>query len=261
MSIRLMAQVWNAALPSSTHKLVLLAFADHANDEGECWPSIKKVAVKSQISQRQVQRIVADLKRNGLLIALKPAHGRKTPTYRIRGDTMTPLRCGNDAHVAAGVTNETARGDAHVAAGVTPMSPKPSREPSREPSSEPAHPNPAPAAAAAKRASRDGMDSSPRLEMLMSAYRKTFGLNGTSSEILREWSERLPEGEDGQAAVNYAFAEAAESGARSWRYVESILARLEANGWPLEDAAPGDPEADWLERRYQRGKAGESLSA
>lgn len=115
----MLSRVWNSAMPTSTHKLVLLAFADSANDEGMCWPSIKRVATRSQVSGRQVQRVVADLKHDGLLVVLKSAAGHRTSIYLIRGDRLTPLRCDDVAGVAPGVTNEAARGDTHIALGVT----------------------------------------------------------------------------------------------------------------------------------------------
>jgi len=41
-----------------TDKLVLLALADCANDEGHCWPSIATIARKSGVSERSVQRAI-----------------------------------------------------------------------------------------------------------------------------------------------------------------------------------------------------------
>lgn len=147
MSIALMTKVWNSALPTSTHKLVLLAFADCANDKGSCWPSIGRIAVRSQLSRRQTQRIVADLQTLGVLDReLGTQHD--TPLYKVRGDKLTPLvekvppgvtsehsGVTNDAPGVTlddpGVTNLTSRGDM----GVTLTVIEPSlREPSLEPS-------------------------------------------------------------------------------------------------------------------------------
>ena len=201
MSIKMMALIWDSQMPTSTHKLVLLAFADHANDNGgSCFPSIRKVAIKTQISQRQVQRIVADLKLNGLLIAMKPPRGHKTPSYQIRGDRMTPLRCDDDTGVASGVTDEPARGDTHDAAGVTPMSPKSSGEPSLEPSGE---------TAAAARASSEIFD----------LYELHIGpFNPFIAAILAEAESDYTEG-----CIRHAFQEASRQNARRWVYVEAIL--------------------------------------
>lgn len=66
MSVRVMAQVWELPI-SSTEKLVLLALADCANDEGECWPSIATIGRKACIGERSVQRSIQSLKDAGHL--------------------------------------------------------------------------------------------------------------------------------------------------------------------------------------------------
>ena len=104
MSIALMAKVWESELPTQTHKLVLLAFADYADEDGMCWPSIGRIATRSQISHRQVQRITASLKEVGLLEVLEKERQHKTPTYKIREDRLTPLP-------ESGMTDATVRGD------------------------------------------------------------------------------------------------------------------------------------------------------
>ena len=61
MSIKLMTAVWDREDLSSTQKLVLLALADWANDEGLCWPSIERVAKKSSLKKRAVQLAIRSL--------------------------------------------------------------------------------------------------------------------------------------------------------------------------------------------------------
>ncbi len=132
MSIKLMSRVWESVMPTGTHKLILLAFADHANDEGVCWPSIGLVAWKTQLSRRQTQRIIHDLIKYQMLEVTTPSEQHRTPTYRVRGDKLTPL--------ASEVTPTTLRGDIHgpgvtsETSGVTPMSPEPSVTVIEEPS-------------------------------------------------------------------------------------------------------------------------------
>ncbi|HWU01657.1 MAG TPA: helix-turn-helix domain-containing protein, partial [Novosphingobium sp.] len=60
MSVRIMTQVWELDLPDS-QKIVLLALADAANDEGGCWPSIATIARKSSKSERTVQSVIRTL--------------------------------------------------------------------------------------------------------------------------------------------------------------------------------------------------------
>jgi hypothetical protein len=46
---------------------VALAFADHTDDEGVCFPSIERIAYKTGYKRRQTQSIVGRLKRKGIL--------------------------------------------------------------------------------------------------------------------------------------------------------------------------------------------------
>jgi hypothetical protein len=67
MSIKLMTAVWDREDLSSTQKLVLLSLADWANDEGLCWPSIERLATKTSMAGRSVQRIIRDLESMGFV--------------------------------------------------------------------------------------------------------------------------------------------------------------------------------------------------
>lgn len=59
VSVRLMSVVWQTACPSHTAKLVLLALADNANDEGHCWPSISTIAQKTNLTRQAVMDQIA----------------------------------------------------------------------------------------------------------------------------------------------------------------------------------------------------------
>lgn len=60
MSIKLMTAVWDIVLPASD-KLVLLALADCANDEGGCWPSMATLVKKCSKGERTVQAAIKSL--------------------------------------------------------------------------------------------------------------------------------------------------------------------------------------------------------
>ena len=62
-----MTAVWDREDLSSTQKLVLLSLADWANDEGLCWPSIERLAIKTSMAGRSVQRIIRDLESMGFV--------------------------------------------------------------------------------------------------------------------------------------------------------------------------------------------------
>lgn len=57
MSIAVMSKVWSMPL-DGIKKLVLLALADFANDEGLCWPSYQRLSEKCSISRRHAMRIM-----------------------------------------------------------------------------------------------------------------------------------------------------------------------------------------------------------
>lgn len=94
MSVRVMSAVWDLPLPPS-EKLVLLALADWASDDGRCWPSIKAVADKSGVSQRTVQRMLREAENNGLIerreIIGKGCEYRLTPRHSVTPDKVAPV--------------------------------------------------------------------------------------------------------------------------------------------------------------------------
>ena len=67
MSIEVMNWAWEQPVAKATNKLVLLALADHANADGECWPSMKRIAQRSDISTRHVSRAINELIDLGLV--------------------------------------------------------------------------------------------------------------------------------------------------------------------------------------------------
>lgn len=62
-----MGQVWKRTDLGQSETLVLLALADHADDHGECWPSMQRIAEKARVQRRAAQRIVQQLEAKGLL--------------------------------------------------------------------------------------------------------------------------------------------------------------------------------------------------
>jgi hypothetical protein len=66
MSVSVMATVWKLQLPDS-EKIVLLALADCANDEGHCWPGMTSLCRKTSKSDRTVQQAIQALVGRGHL--------------------------------------------------------------------------------------------------------------------------------------------------------------------------------------------------
>jgi len=77
MSIALMTAVWELRI-SPSHKLVLLALADWANDRGgSCFPSIRRIAERSSIGERQAQRYMRALELGGWVAVVGNRDGGK----------------------------------------------------------------------------------------------------------------------------------------------------------------------------------------
>jgi hypothetical protein len=62
MSVKVMAAVWDFKGLSSTQKMILLAYADHADHEGRnIFPSVELIARKTEFNRRTVQRVTREL--------------------------------------------------------------------------------------------------------------------------------------------------------------------------------------------------------
>lgn len=65
MSTLYMSAVWALDCEFSGRKLILLALADNANDEGICWPSIPTIARRCSCSDRTVQINLQEMEDDG----------------------------------------------------------------------------------------------------------------------------------------------------------------------------------------------------
>ncbi|MEM1043494.1 MAG: helix-turn-helix domain-containing protein [Bacteroidota bacterium] len=88
MSLAWMGRVWAAERPRrSSHRLLLLALADNANDEGVCWPSVATLGRKCATADRRtVLRQLDWLEREGFVDREKRP-GRST-VYHLRGEAL-----------------------------------------------------------------------------------------------------------------------------------------------------------------------------
>lgn len=154
MSVKQSAAVWELNLPR-LEKLVALAVADWANDDGFFYASIRKIAWKCQCSERTVQRILEQFRGTGLVTPVvtgpdgrkvstiaAPKGGRySVPEYRLdtsnsdklapfrtitqtnldfKGDNLTPvLELERVTNTTERVTNRPSKGDKN---GVSPKS-------------------------------------------------------------------------------------------------------------------------------------------
>lgn len=76
MSIKFMSLIWSDGPQRQSDRFVLLALADYANDDGECWPSIAGIVRKTCLSERGVQAIIKRLQSDGWL-QISVGGGRK----------------------------------------------------------------------------------------------------------------------------------------------------------------------------------------
>ena len=135
MSIRLMSQVWeDTRIESQSELLVLLALADHARDDGLCWPSMRCIAGKARIEERSAQRIVRRLIEKGLIELVSQGgcvEGHNTPNrYRVLAGETRQIHGATAGHpeVTMGRAirgdRESPRGDPRDTDGVTRESPR-----------------------------------------------------------------------------------------------------------------------------------------
>jgi DNA-binding Lrp family transcriptional regulator len=79
-----MTAVWELDLPPQD-KFILLAFADHADDSGYCYPSFGRIAWKCGVSRSTIKRFVRRCRVSGVLEVLSVGVGRNNPSrYRVQ---------------------------------------------------------------------------------------------------------------------------------------------------------------------------------
>lgn len=117
-------------------KLVLIALADMADDDGVCWPAMKKVAKKSLCSKRTAQRAIGRFEDMQILSKTeRPKEQKRNDSnlYQLdfmalihmtnsvlRGDTVTPSGRQGDTHRGDTVSPSGRQGDTQVGDTVTP---------------------------------------------------------------------------------------------------------------------------------------------
>jgi len=116
-----MTAVWEDSRAANGSLLVLLCLADHANDEGRCWPSLERLAKRARLSERQVRRVLDALVELGEIELPTGGVGPDSPIV-LAGHFVTGHFVPDAGHSAQdAVTKAVARVE-------------PSVEPSKEPS-------------------------------------------------------------------------------------------------------------------------------
>ncbi len=87
MSIEMMSSVFKSKALNSGEKIVLLALADRADDDGVCWPSVEGLRLKTGIgSYTTLEKHIWVLKDSGLISVRQRSDtmkGRMTNLYQI----------------------------------------------------------------------------------------------------------------------------------------------------------------------------------
>ena len=78
MSIKIMSWVWENSPYRGAQLLIHLAFADHADDNGVCWPGQTSIAAKCRCTVETVRATTRALQDDGLLIITSESRGRGT---------------------------------------------------------------------------------------------------------------------------------------------------------------------------------------
>jgi hypothetical protein len=115
MSYKAYDWVWTHEFGSSTAKLVMMALAKHADENGKCWPKVRTLAGFCGISSRTVQRQLKEFERAGLLTIQKK--------YRVDGGQAE-----NTYFIALPSTKALAPTDKAVTGGMTSTTPPPQTE-------------------------------------------------------------------------------------------------------------------------------------
>lgn len=101
MSVVAQTAVWKLGLEPH-RKYVLLAMADHADDDGQgMFPKAKHVARKTGYSVDRVRRIVRELVADTYLVQIAEAHQHRAPEYALGERVWTEAQGGQSNHPAA----------------------------------------------------------------------------------------------------------------------------------------------------------------
>lgn len=83
MSIKIMSQVWEREDLDPYERLVVLCLADHANDEGVCYPSVGRLCQRTGMKERGVQNVLKRLSERGVLTVQKNAGMKGANLYTV----------------------------------------------------------------------------------------------------------------------------------------------------------------------------------
>ena len=146
MSIAITSMVWQRSKAKGPARLVLLALADHADEEGRAWPSAARLARYTLMDVRNVHRALARLVKEGEIVAagkgprgviiyeIRPGGGVSEPMAK--PPEVEPTHLGRNRQMAKSSCDDFGIEPLAKSSGapLAKSSDKPSIEPSLEPS-------------------------------------------------------------------------------------------------------------------------------
>lgn len=231
MSIAVMSRLFKAQLGSPSRKMLAIRLADFADDDGRgIWPTVGRLALETELSERTVQRLLRDFVDEGLLIVVAEGGGRPGQATRYDFDmrALDNLQAGKLAadgcHGVTGVmvspvTTEAPTGDIDDADGchhVTQTVIEPLDKPLGE---------------RARESDDDGRESRKSVERSFKRGFHTWptAISDSEPEAFRVWLSLTPE--ERQAAVDESprYVEAAKATGR--KLVCSYAVYLRERRW------------------------------
>lgn len=98
MSVHVSSAVWKIEGVTPTDKLILLKLADHANDDGECWPSIRRMVRETCLAKTTVCRRLRELEADGVIVRIR--RGGTSTLYRLDLTKISKTLIGGGGPVA-----------------------------------------------------------------------------------------------------------------------------------------------------------------
>jgi hypothetical protein len=109
MSNPVLTLAWNQRKLLSSQKLLLVALADYASDDGRCWPGTDALSARTCMSRPTITRSLKELQAKGLLIIGKKIYRRANGeqgwqnSYQLRLDQFDATPRGFDQNDETGV--------------------------------------------------------------------------------------------------------------------------------------------------------------
>ncbi len=90
MSVHISSLVWKDKGTTGNTRMLLLALADMANDEGICWPSVSTLRSRLNLgTDRAIQQILSNLESNGYIV--KQQRSGHSNVYKINPGEKKPI--------------------------------------------------------------------------------------------------------------------------------------------------------------------------